>query len=301
MRGANVWRPLRLSFVAGLLGFVLCGCPVPIPPQGHVGVHGNIPDRPSDLVVAGKTTRADVLLLLGSPDSQSPDGRRFEYHSELHQGGVIFVIAAGGQAAGLGPEAFLERRLIIGFDGKGVVDTVESDEKSCTRVAGFGGNAAGRSEPCLRVSDGGAIALLPGPAERYHAPRPTDVSFDGAWWSPACQASGGNRATRYIFDGAVIVTDDALILTGARLGEKVFGRGEPVTLRMALGDIGELVRATHSELYAEPLWVQARDGGCVEVDLSKSTYLGLGRADRRQTERLTQLLESRLDKVARRP
>jgi outer membrane protein assembly factor BamE (lipoprotein component of BamABCDE complex) len=290
-----VWRSLRRSFVAGLLAFLLGGCPIPIPPLGYIGVHGNIPGRPSDLIVKGEATRADVLLLLGSPDSQSPDGRQFEYHSELHQGGVIFVIAAGSSAAGLGPEAFLERRLIVGFDAQGVVDTVEFEEKGCTRAAGVIGNSGGRSGPCLPVSKGGAIALQQGPPEGYYVPRITDVSFEDAWWSPACRVR--NPMEGYV--GRVILTEDALITSGT--GTKLFAQGGVVTIRVPLADIGELVRATHAEHLPEPLWVLVRGGECLEVDLSRSTYLGLGTPDRTQTERLTALLESRLGKVARRP
>jgi len=290
-----VWRSLRLAFFAGPLAVVLGGCPVPIPPLGYIGVHGNIPDRPSDLIVKGKTTRADVLLLLGSPDSQSPDGRRFEYHSELHQGGVMFVIAAAGQAAGLGPEAFQERRLIVGFDPRGVVDAVELEDKSCTRVAGFGGNSAGRSDACLPVSEGGAIALQQGPPEGYYVPRTTDVSFEDAWWSSVCRVRGPMDG----YLGRVILAEDALILSGT--GTKLLAQSGVVTIRMPLADIGELVRATHSEHLPEPLWVLVRGGGCVEVNVGKSTYLGLGPPDRTQSERLIRLLESRLGMVARRP
>lgn len=290
-----MWRSLRLSFAAGLLTFVLAGCPVPIPPLGYIGVHGNIPDRPSELIVKGKTTRADVLLLLGSPDSQSPDGRRFEYHSELHQGGVMFVIAAGGSgAAALGPEAFLERRLIVGFGARGVVDSVELEDKSCTRAAiAIGSGAGGRSDPCLPVSEGSAIVLQQGPAEEYYVPQSTDVTFEGAGWRPACRASGAMN----FYVGRVILTEDALIISGTG----TFQRSDAATIRIPLTDIVELVRATHSHLLPEPLWVQVRGGGCVEVDLSKSRYLGLGSPDRTQTEHLIRLLESRLGLVARRP
>jgi outer membrane protein assembly factor BamE (lipoprotein component of BamABCDE complex) len=286
---------LRHSRFIGLLAFVLAGCPVPIPPLGYIGVHGNIPDRPSDLIVKGKTTRADVLLLLGSPDSLSPDGRRFEYHSELHQGGVLFVIAAAGQAGGLGPEAFRERRLIVGFDANGVVDAVEFEDKSCTRVAGFGGNTGGRSGPCLPVSEGGAIALQQGPPEGYYVPRTTDASFEDAWWSPACRARGPMEG----YLGKVILTEDALILSGT--GRKLLAQSSVVTIRIPLADIGELVRATDSEHLPEPLWIVVRGGGCVEVNVGKSTYLGLGPPDRTQSERLIRLLESRLGMVARPP
>lgn len=283
---------LRHSLFAGVLVFVLAGCPVPIPPLGYIGAHGNIPDRPTDLIVKGKTTRADVLLLLGSPDSQSADGRRFEYHSELHQGGVIFVIAAAGQAGGLGPEAFRERRLIVGFDANGVVDAVEFEDKSCTRVAGFGGNSGGRSEACLPVSEDGAIVPQRGPAEAYYVPRSTDVTFEDVRWSPVCRT----RGPADIVIGRVILTEDALIISRMVTVQ----RSDIATVRIPLTDIAELVRATPSPYSPERLWVRVRGGGCVEVDLSKSTYLGLGPPDRTQTEHLIRLLESRLGMVARR-
>ena len=116
----------------------LTGCfPVPIP-QGDVpGSRQNVGDKVPEFIVAGKTTRTDVLLRLGEPDiasdarpSWSFDDKRFVYGRFTSEGGVALVFPAGtGAAVGYAP--VLYRRLVVTFDETSVVTSARLERFKC--------------------------------------------------------------------------------------------------------------------------------------------------------------------------
>jgi len=116
----------------------LTGCfPVPIP-QGEVpGSRQNVGDKVPEFIVAGKTTRTDVLLRLGEPDIGSDarpswlfDDKRFVYGRITSEGGVGLVFPIGtGAAVGYAP--VLYRRLVVTFDEAGVVNSAGLDRFRC--------------------------------------------------------------------------------------------------------------------------------------------------------------------------
>lgn len=140
---------------------VLSGCPVPIPPLGYLGEsRTNLPDRVPGFIVEGKTTRGDVLLGLGAPDSHSPDGSWFAYRSARHSGGIVLVMAAGGGAGGAGVFGYEERLLVVRFDAGSVVVDATLEARVCSRgVVGFG-SSGGESAPCLKIPDPATAGAL---------------------------------------------------------------------------------------------------------------------------------------------
>ena len=83
---------------------VLVGCPIPLPARYESSSRENLPAQPLDWVTVGVTTREDVLLRLGEADGEAPDGSWLAYGSVYSKGGVLFVLFAGGGAAGAGSE-----------------------------------------------------------------------------------------------------------------------------------------------------------------------------------------------------
>ena len=130
---------------------VLVGCPIPLPARYESSSRENLPAEPLDWVTVGVTTREDVLLKLGEADSEAPDGSWLAYGSVYSKGGVVFVLFAGGSAAGGGSERVEYRRLIVSFDDRGVVSAIDTVSQDCWEgIIGIGSSGA-RSPPCLKV------------------------------------------------------------------------------------------------------------------------------------------------------
>jgi len=119
----GVWNVKVLSvetskFCVPLLSALLTGC-VPIPtPYGT----SRISEKTIAAVVPGTTTRADVLLALGTPDESDSDDRRFAwYWTETYSWNVWSIgIGTGGMFPTYGGEC-----LDIAFDERGIVTRAE--------------------------------------------------------------------------------------------------------------------------------------------------------------------------------
>ena len=130
---------------------VLAGCPIPLPARYESSSRENLPAEPLDWVTVGVTTREDVLLRLGEADGEAPDGSWLAYGSVYSKGGVLFVLFAGGGAAGAGSEHVEYRRLIISFDDRDVVSAIDPVTRECwVSMVGMGSSGA-QSPPCLTV------------------------------------------------------------------------------------------------------------------------------------------------------
>lgn len=133
MKAIRVFRAGSIAVVF----FLLSGClPIPVLPFGDTEQsRQNITDGVPDFIVVGKTTRADVLLLLGDPDRKKDNDRNFLYFRETEEGGVAFVVGGAGRGAIVGtPVTF--RVLIVGFDAAGVVDDVNARKVTIRDIFG---------------------------------------------------------------------------------------------------------------------------------------------------------------------
>jgi hypothetical protein len=115
--------------------------PVPVPTSSgpHGGSRAGLgAAAPSD-IVAGETTRTQVLLKLGEPDVRGLDDLWFSYSSLVGRGGVgwtlVYAVGAGsGGVAGAHPLGNWDTssRLTVKFDERGFVSAVSFDRKDCT-------------------------------------------------------------------------------------------------------------------------------------------------------------------------
>lgn len=135
----SVLQVTHASARVGILGWsmiVLCGllagC-IPIPvrnPSGPIPQSRDpISEQRWSKFVSGVTTRAEVLLALGEPDSRGPGDKQFSYISAVGLGGVSWwdvplVSVVGG-------ESYRVQRLLIRFDDVGIVSAVEPESRTC--------------------------------------------------------------------------------------------------------------------------------------------------------------------------
>lgn len=104
---------------------ILCGClPIPALPTGdRPGTRQNISDSVPEFIIAGTTTRTEVLFKLGEPDHRGGDNSCFAYVRESEEGGVAFLYG-GGMRGGVTGIPVTFRILSVDFNSKGVVDSV---------------------------------------------------------------------------------------------------------------------------------------------------------------------------------
>lgn len=94
----RVRRPTVLWAAAGVLALIQCGC-IPVPAFSHRTTYGAEPPeeqiggpasrRP---VQVGRSTREDVLYLLGPPKQITPDGRVFVYEYDVVKGHMVSLL-----------------------------------------------------------------------------------------------------------------------------------------------------------------------------------------------------------------
>jgi hypothetical protein len=189
------WCGVVLAAVA-VLG--LSGCPVPLPPLGYERQsRTNLPDQVPDFIVTGKTTRQEVLLSLGVPDSYSPDGRWFAYRTSKHAGGVLFVVPYGGALEVSGTD---EQLLIVRFDSSAIVIDATLEKRTCPHL-GHG------TSPCLEFPDPASSGALVEP----ETTSPIAV-YERAWWALGadCFSTSRPHKVRIILTthGMLAVADD---------------------------------------------------------------------------------------------
>lgn len=120
---------------------------VPLSRRDSPDTRQNIGEEVPAFIVAGATSRADVLLALGEPDGASDNGAQFVYTRGARLGGLFFAGCGYVTCAGGSTEKMAYDRLIIRFDDAGAVlgarhERVSCDESSqqrgpCVSLAGL--------------------------------------------------------------------------------------------------------------------------------------------------------------------
>ncbi len=156
-------RMRRYISTGALLAVValMAGCPIPLPSGYTASSRENISADVTVQLEAGVTTREEVLLLLGEPDGTGPDDAWLAYGSVYGEGGVVFVICAGGGCGGTGSEKMEYRRLVVTFDEHGLMMNAEFVNRECWEGIIGMGSAGGRSPPCLQISTPGGAQAAP--------------------------------------------------------------------------------------------------------------------------------------------
>jgi len=112
---------LRLVIAAGwcaALIFALSGC---IAHTGPDSSRSNLNEETVSRIFPGKSTRADVIALLGQPDEASADGKRFTYARKYE----VAVLFPGGTGPGKKPQAANRYLLNVEFDEQGIVSRLD--------------------------------------------------------------------------------------------------------------------------------------------------------------------------------
>lgn len=96
-------NPARLAALATLFGVVAwlgSGCVVLPIPTNRLGDHSrqDIPLEVRNELVAGRTTREEVLLRLGEPDEWSGDQKQYRYHWERVKWDIFWAVGGQGSA-----------------------------------------------------------------------------------------------------------------------------------------------------------------------------------------------------------
>jgi hypothetical protein len=252
---------------------MLTGCiPIYMPPTLDSASRGNVPQEPPASINVGKSSRTDVLLLLGEPDGRAQDDSWFTY-GMTHTWGVggVLIVGGWGTAGAVGGTVGSQtaRRLVVRFDGEGLVAAVDASTRKCGHGEGFAaeigsGDGSALSKDCLdatgqdlnRVSgavDPELAAFLPDPGvliERYEMALLVQHPY------PDCDFPH----TRYYRSGALYVTSRALIQPSAT---DIYGAAAGTTV-VPFSDVAEVLPLQQHDLMQ---WIvlQRNDHGCVFV------------------------------------
>jgi len=126
-------------FAALLAAWPLTACvPYPVLPGPRMGSHSNVPAEVPSWLVAGQTTRQEVLTALGKPDWVGPDMRSVAYWSAYGHGGAgaITCIAIFGSCGYTDrnvstSESREFRRLSVKFNDTGLVSDAKFIKMTC--------------------------------------------------------------------------------------------------------------------------------------------------------------------------
>ena len=186
--------PRVLLLAVPLAAVMLCACvvvPVPFSEGYRPETRANLPAQQPQTIAAGRSTRTDVLLALGTPDLQASDEAWFVYFSAFHKGGVFFevMIVGPGGAIPIGAlghvSTYENRSLVLRFDAAGVVECLafeRIDETKSLRTPELKPMEHARVGQCLTARQI-AEALRASPLLEAPAPDepPPPTEFKGAW------------------------------------------------------------------------------------------------------------------------
>jgi outer membrane protein assembly factor BamE (lipoprotein component of BamABCDE complex) len=121
--------------LSGLSGCLVLPVPVHQSSETSSESRANVGPNTAPRIVPGSTTRTDVLLMLGEPDGRGDDDRWFSYRTHVSRGGwhwaAVWVAAGAGGGGAPIDDWEAVRRLVVRFDERGVVSSVESAQKNC--------------------------------------------------------------------------------------------------------------------------------------------------------------------------
>ena len=129
----------------------LAGCVAPIPSGYDGNSRQNLPESTPSFIRSAETTREEVILRLGEPDSAALNDSWISYGSAYCSGGVLFIVGAPNGVIGAGSMGMRYSRLIVPFDAGGFVSQPIFETKSCTEYVGFANDKGGASTPCLDI------------------------------------------------------------------------------------------------------------------------------------------------------
>ncbi len=126
LRVSDTWRLLQggildrrrfaiLIVWCALMNFAFSGCI--ITPGGSDAVRSNLNEETASKIIPGKTTRDDVLMMLGKPNELLENGKQFTYTRKYE----LALAFPGGLESGKQLNRANRYLLIIDFDERGIV------------------------------------------------------------------------------------------------------------------------------------------------------------------------------------
>ncbi len=120
IRPSPLVRRLLACLALAAVGVGLAGCLIIPTDYFAAGSRRNVSPRTVQVLQPGVTTKEDVLLVLGEPDSDPEDGRRLDY--EWTKVKAIWFV--GGYGAAIGGEIQCTNVLQVSFDASNRVSQV---------------------------------------------------------------------------------------------------------------------------------------------------------------------------------
>jgi len=147
-----------------LLALAMSGCiPIVYTARYEAPSRQNLTDEVLGLAEVGRSSMADVVLALGDPDTVAADESWIAYASTFREGGggAALLLAGGGSAGLLGgaTKQMLYRRLLVRFDGAGVVAEATLNVVDCSEADFYLGQGVSSSPPCFDVTSRDLLAL----------------------------------------------------------------------------------------------------------------------------------------------
>jgi len=305
---ANGARGLILAGLA-LAAATASGCvPFPVTPGPFPDSRTNVPADVPTTIVAGQTTRREVLFEFGEPDGAGPAESWYSYGSATSHGGAGSLFVAPNNLAALTRESVEFRRLIVRFDAAGTVSEAKLETKRCAFWYGpglAGSNGPQASVPCLdiRARDVGDQTGLAGGNERPTLSEPaasvmasTAQGVLGRYEyvirrAGDCPVHGRPRLDYgTVYPGELQILPDAMLLTipaHTQMQRSAFVDHPAVSTRVPLAQIDSVEALKGRGLSTLWAWVNVhmKDGSC-----SSFQFTGYTKA-----EEATQLIRQHIE------
>jgi len=142
----------RLQVATGLMVVALlpaCVIPLPIQEAYRHGSRENLGAAAKESIVAGKTTREEILLRLGQPDGAALDESWLLYVCVRSKGGVLVFIYPSPAMPAF--ETVDYTRLVVYFDEAGVVERAQFEQRTCRETEFITQGADVKPRPCIDV------------------------------------------------------------------------------------------------------------------------------------------------------
>lgn len=142
----------RFQVATGLMAAALlpaCVFPLPIQEAYRHGSRENLGAAAQESIVAGRTTREDILLRFGQPDGVALDESWLSYGCARSRGGVLVFIYPSPAVPAF--ETVDYTRLVIYFDESGVVERTQFEQQACRETTVITQGQDVKPRPCIDV------------------------------------------------------------------------------------------------------------------------------------------------------
>ena len=267
--------------LAALMPLAVAGCAMgPMLPRDVPQSRRNVGESVPDFIVAGKTTRADVLIGLGEPDGATEGGEQFVYTSVRGRGGFFFFSLRGS----FDLEKRSYRRLVILFDDAGVVKNSRLEVASCLGSDQYRESGPDEHSQCVDMTGRDLPPVDSGDASAAEELAHGQV-FEPAQWLPGGRGFDSASPGGLAVDGRLVVGESSVLF----LPPQADSRTGPL-IKLAYGQM--------AEFYVDKSWLNRRLVIMRTAGTYESFSIGGAWVDRKATEAAAALIETRRKQAA---